>query len=334
MSDQINKQLLRRYLDNDCTALERTRVEAFLKLPGSLALFEEVLDEYWAEVNTGAVPDYETNHYAKFKNNYLAVAGDQKKLALPFLAYLKYAAVLLLGLTTGIYFFKLYQTKQASPIAYIYKHNPRGQRSIVTLPDSSIVYLGPGSNLSFNPDFKGPTREVNLDGEAFFSVKHHARQAFVVRSKGVKTIVLGTSFKIEAFRPNTISVSVATGKVGVGKVSKASSYQSLAVLVAGQRAVYNSKTQKVTMDKVIIDDLMTWKDGGMVFRDMTLSEICERLERWYNIRIMIDHGMENFKLSATFDKVNINEILEIITRTAGMKYTVNNHLIHLHKKPL
>lgn len=335
MADHISKQLLWRYLEGNCSLSEKIRVEEYLKSTESQSHFEETMDEYWSSINNEESIASKINYFSKFKQRYKFSINTQTQ-TLRLRRYLKYAAIFLVSIGSGFYFLKPYfSNKPASTvIVYIEKHNPRGQRSIITLPDSSIVYLGPDSHLKFCQDFSGRTREVILDGEAFFNVKHKTVQPFVVRTKNLQTIVLGTSFKVETFRPNIISVSVATGKVSVGKVSSKHSYQSLATLTPGQRTIYNLKTQQVKMDEITVNDLISWKDGGMVFRDMTLAEIKERLERWYNIKIVIENGMENFRLSASFDKVNMNEVLEVITRTANMKYTANNHIIYIKKRAL
>src|SRR6202000_336004 len=98
--------------------------------------------------------------------------------------------------------------------------NPRGQRSVVRLSDSTIVYLGPDSKINFPGRFNGKTRELNLEGEAFFQVKKDHQHPFIIHTGDVSTTVLGTSFKITAFKGEPLTVSVATGKVRVDEKQK------------------------------------------------------------------------------------------------------------------
>src|SRR5688572_1488084 len=45
-----------------------------------------------------------------------------------------------------------------------------GSKTKITLPDGSKVWLNAGSVLTYNKDFGGDIREVDLEGEAFFEV--------------------------------------------------------------------------------------------------------------------------------------------------------------------
>jgi ferric-dicitrate binding protein FerR (iron transport regulator) len=175
---------------------------------------------------------------------------------------------------------------------------------------------------------------VRLQGEGFFEVKHQASHPFIVQSNGVRTIVLGTSFKIETFRPNTISISVATGKVSVDRLLPGKSYQPLAILTPGKRVVYNTEKQQAVTDDMPVNDLLVWKEGGMVFRDLTLAEICQRLERWYKVKIVIEKSLKSLRISASFGNVNIGEVMEVISRTADLRYTLSNQIIYLKKNSM
>ncbi|MCC8424585.1 FecR family protein [Mucilaginibacter sp. UR6-11] len=334
MEDQVTRQLLHLYIRGICSPSEKLQVEEYLRSEKSNLLIDRVLDEYWAELDTAQSATDKTDHYySKFKTRYQLKSPPVKKLKWHESGLLKYAALLVLGLGAVFYYLGLRSTpdSQTSSITFVKKYNPLGQRSIVTLPDSSVVYLGPESWIKFPREFLGHTREVSFQGEGFFDVKHRASNPFIVQSNGIKTIVLGTSFKIETFRPHTISISVATGKVSVGKVLSNKKYQPLAVLTHGKRAVYNTEKQKIVIDDMPVNDLLVWKEGGMVFRNLTLAEISQRLERWYKVKIIIGKKMEGFRISASFGNVTINEVMEVISRTAGLRYRISNQIIYLTK---
>src|SRR5690606_5004009 len=71
------------------------------------------------------------------------------------------------------------------------------------------------SVLNYPKEF-GETREVHLEGEGFFDIKHDPTRPFVVTSGNLTTTVLGTAFNIRAL-PNDdrIVVTVIRGKVQV-----------------------------------------------------------------------------------------------------------------------
>ena len=74
----------------------------------------------------------------------------------------------------------------------------KGEKVKLILPDSSVVYLGAGSKLTWPSHFvKGKLRNIQLEGEAFFEVKHDTSSPFIVHSGQMQTRVLGTSFNVK-----------------------------------------------------------------------------------------------------------------------------------------
>ena len=89
-----------------------------------------------------------------------------------------------------------------------------GYKATLTLADGSTITLNSQGKLMCPEQF-GDTREVTLEGEAFFQINRKAAKPFIVHSAGLKTSVLGTSFNINTFGSESIEVTVVTGKVQV-----------------------------------------------------------------------------------------------------------------------
>jgi hypothetical protein len=85
-----------------------------------------------------------------------------------------------------------------------------------TLPDGTKVSLNRGSKISYPSTFEGQTREITLQGEAFFDVAHDAQHPFIIHAQGADIKVLGTSFNVNAYSKQ-VKVWVKTGKVQVKK---------------------------------------------------------------------------------------------------------------------
>ena len=66
-----------------------------------------------------------------------------------------------------------------------------GSRSRSVLPDGTTVWLNAGSKLYYENDFTGATREVRLEGEAFFDVVKKPDQPFIVHTSGIDIKVIG-----------------------------------------------------------------------------------------------------------------------------------------------
>src|SRR5882724_6092231 len=60
-----------------------------------------------------------------------------------------------------------------------------GSRSRSMLPDGTTVWLNVGSKLYYDEDFTGATREVRLEGEAFFDVVKQPDRPFIVHTSDI-----------------------------------------------------------------------------------------------------------------------------------------------------
>ncbi|MDX1938897.1 MAG: FecR domain-containing protein, partial [Saprospiraceae bacterium] len=86
----------------------------------------------------------------------------------------------------------------------------------ITLPDSSLVMLKPGSSLVYDKDFNKRNRTLHLHGEAFFEVAKNPGKPFIVYAGEVVAEVVGTSFNIKnAADSKNVEVDVISGKVSV-----------------------------------------------------------------------------------------------------------------------
>jgi ferric-dicitrate binding protein FerR (iron transport regulator) len=76
--------------------------------------------------------------------------------------------------------------------------NP-GARSRLTLPDGTAVVLNADSRLTYNEDFSGDSREIQLSGEAYFDVAKDPHHPFLIHTKTIDIKVLGTAFNVRSY---------------------------------------------------------------------------------------------------------------------------------------
>lgn len=74
-----------------------------------------------------------------------------------------------------------------------------GQKSSVTLPDGTRIWLNSGSRVSYSSAFNSRSRTVDLEGEAYFSVARNEKLPFVVQADGMAVTALGTKFNVKAY---------------------------------------------------------------------------------------------------------------------------------------
>lgn len=201
--------------------------------------------------------------------------------------------------------------------SFITVTNPSGKIQMVVLPDSSRIWLNASSTLSYNKSFN-KNRDLQLDGEAFFQVTHDPSRPFAVDAGGVKTVVLGTSFNIKAYRSDkNTKISVITGKVKV-----ASESSQLAVLNPAQELKFDKTNGASNVSISDTSNVIAWQKGELRFSGQPLSEIAATLERWYGVRITFSNpGMANCRYYMSFDNnIPLHKLLGAMSAIAGMKY--------------
>ncbi|EHQ27495.1 FecR family protein [Mucilaginibacter paludis] len=198
-----------------------------------------------------------------------------------------------------------------------------GEFKTVTLPDSSVIYLRPGTSLYAPTAFTQSTRTVKLtEGEAYFTVKHDTRHPFVVDAAGISTQVLGTSFVIRNYRAaSTIQVSLITGKVAVKHEASL-----LGMLTPLQEITYNKKNHNSTLDKISADWINNWKSGDYLLNDVPIEELAATLKNLYGVNVVMRSGnLEKLRITTQFNKKdNIRDILEQLKLIHGLNYEIKD----------
>lgn len=334
MEKSIDRDLLARYMQGKCTAEEIRLVKEFLLQPQWQQALDELLEEDFKNFEAD-IPEegLSTEWNKRFHEKYI----DPPARPLWRSPWLGYAAACVLMFSIGLYFFNAGKVpgKKEDTIVMLEKINPKGQRSKLLLPDSSVVYLGSESRLRFPEKFGTGNREVSLAGEAFFEITKDRAHPFIIHTGPVQTKVLGTSFKISAFEGKRLTVSVATGKVSVArKIAGNSALQSLAVLTPGQEVNWNPRTQLTNVNPVDVAGVRDWKDGTMTFVAASLGDIAEDLERWYNVKINFgDMRIRDYHVSLIIKGADpLNHALEIICNTTHLNYKIKGDIIIITKK--
>lgn len=341
-SDHKIKSLLRKYISQHCSPEELEELKKIMLLPHARHLFDEVISEGFPGLEAEQDPD-QSELEEKLQQFQLRLQQQpaekpaSEKGMVRSLKRRKYyypAAAIWLVFVLGLGFYGLMKYKEQPQLKQLHTamrtvENPLGQRSRIILPDSSAVYLGAGSKLRMPDLFTGNTREVELEGEAFFQVTKNPKKPFIIHTGSVQTKVLGTSFKIEAFRDMPLTVSVATGKVRVDDYAGDAKGRSLAVLTPGQKITYQHGI--AAAGKVDAADVASWKDARLVFRQRRLREITQELERWYAVRISYENerkAEESISISLQAD-VPLNSIMKVLSATGHFKYTIQGQKISI-----
>lgn len=326
------KELLKKYIQDHCTAEELRKILPYIDTPQGHRELEELLMTDWEDF----APENAKDGVATEWQERLTKRTEKKSGTFSMLrqSWIGYAAAVILVAGFGFYFFnrETRSLADSQQVKMIEKFNPSGTRSILTLSDSSVIYLGAESRIQFPEHFTGAKREVSLEGEAFFEISHNREKPFIVRTGNVETQVLGTSFKIEAFKDRQLTVSVATGKVSVG-YKEDRTLASLAILTPGKIVRWNPSDSSTEISAIPIEDVKNLKNENLAYTDARLDRIAQDLGRWYNTKIVInDPKMTAYRLSITINgKAPINGALDAITAATGLQYRITKSQITIGK---
>lgn len=199
---------------------------------------------------------------------------------------------------------------------------PFGQRHQVLLSDGSVIHLNAGSKLTFPAEFSGKTRVVYLKGEGFFEVNNNPKLPFIVKTDHIDIKVLGTTFNVSAYDDeNIVSTVLVEGKVNVSQKDKLLSNDEF-VLSPGQGCFYSDVSGKSVVKNVDVNCYASWKDGFYIFKDVPLSEIVNRVHKYYNFSIYIEGDkLANTMISGKLVLSNdITSVMKYLARTVEGRY--------------
>lgn len=202
---------------------------------------------------------------------------------------------------------------------------PKGERIQVMFQDGTRAYINSDSRLKYPRRFGFSTREVYLEGEAYFVVTSNKQRPFVVNMDKTSIRVFGTSFNVEAYSENKdITIFLEEGKVSFNTFSKREYSMS-----PGEKLVYNKKTEKCAIYKNTNSEVVSsWKQNVIVFRDATLSEVTQKLSRWYDVTFKItDEKAWNIALfTLTSKSTTLPDILKDLEKISSLKFQYDKNL--------
>jgi transmembrane sensor len=183
-----------------------------------------------------------------------------------------------------------------------------------TLPDGSIVTLNKRSSISYPEKFTtADTRQITLNGEAFFQVEPDKSKPFVISVNEITVTVLGTSFNIKSNVKKT-EVIVETGLVEVEKADrkiKVSPSESVTVL-KGKPELVRQKNKEEFYDY--------YRTKKFVCNNTPLWKLVETLNEAYQANIVIEgENLRSKVLNTTFEEQSLPEIVRIIGVTFDIK---------------
>lgn len=189
------------------------------------------------------------------------------------------------------------------------------------LADGSRVSLNENTTIIVPNEFAEGTRELEIEGEAFFEIKPDKAKPFIVRADEAYIKVLGTSFNVKALEASRdVEVFVEEGMVKLYAIEELSNDTASVILTVGETGVYDRDTKEVMKVAETSAEVLFWLDKTLIFEETRLSRVFEILAISYEAEISVeDSTISNCELDATFKNEEIDYILEVIAITFGLE---------------
>ena len=341
------RDLLRRYLNDDCSVEERRLVDQLYDIIGT----ETPLD--WDDTEGVEAKMWAQIEAQTFSQHNIETAVSEPKLINKQLFSTKFWRFAAAAISVGIVFFigfLVYKNVHSSPILMnnaltnnlkeITNHTVDPME--ITLEDGSTIILKSGSQLRLPEHFEESKREVFLTGEAFFDIAKNPKRPFFVHAQDVVTRVLGTSFWVKNNNgAKNIAVEVITGKVTVykEKLTTQNPTESDGVVLTP-----NLKVTYFVEDKHFVTGLVekpvlvktsetTIASPHFIFNDTPLSEVMRQLEAAYGIQIVLaNDALSSCPLTADLTKQPLFTKLDLICASLNATYDIKGTSILMSGK--
>ena len=315
----LSQELIKRFLQNDCTDQEVRAVEAWY------FSFEKNLDGI-SQMSDKEQISLKNEIYQKIKRKIQPFEPVQKT-QVRWLGYTwRVATVLLVFVGCWAYFRTTKPTPTATLTGWVKFENVSARDLKVILPDGSSALLKPNTKLSYR-DSKQKTREVTLTGEAFFDVRRDETRPFYVFTGKITTKVLGTSFNIKAYSDGQkAEVAVVSGKVTVYENDVAGKKDNGVVLTPNLKVVYfDQEAHFITgiVERPEIIKTVKTESFNFNFQDTPLADVLRVLEKTYGIEMVLENEtLGQCRLTGRLEKIPLFEKLDIITRSLNATYQI------------
>lgn len=326
------KSLIIAWLDGHLTGPELEQLLQWMEQsPENAAYVSRIRDIWQASMQKAsefAETGKEWNRFRSTVENRIMEKRQQQHNLIRWLTGM--AAVLLIGFISGFSFVK--QLQKSEPI-YITATAPAGSVASLLLADSTVVYLNAGSKLTYCPESKTNTREVSLNGEAWFDVVKNRNKPFVVHTPVCQVKVLGTRFNLKAYDvENDVITTLEEGEIMLASSPEIKSDGDIRLL-PGEQAVISKSNHSVSVKNVETRYFTSWKDNKLMFINMNMQELIVILERKFGVEIEVgEPSILKYHYTGTLKNESVIEVMELIKHTLPVNYRIDGQVIRINKK--
>jgi transmembrane sensor len=354
MSTQLNfEELVLKYLSGGASDVEiqelKKRLDRSPERRKTFAQIKKTYTEVSAHFDDSL--DIEASRERLFKR-IISEAGSRKSPVISLIGrYLKYAAIILLFLSTGITAYLAGKRNIRTAGQGMKIEVPYGSTSSVILPDGSNIWLNAGSQLSYDQDFNLASRDVYLVGEGLFNVEKK-NIPFIVHTSHMDVYVTGTTFNVKSYPDEErIETTVLEGEVRILTESASTPIyikpnqrlnynkrRHIAEVVkdAGPERRTEQKTAEsksggiVLYENINAEEIVSWQSGVLHIEGEKLVDLARKLERKFDVNFSFeDEQVKQYTYSGTILDFPLEQVLEAIKLTSPVDYEIHEKTVTL-----
>lgn len=309
----INDDLITRYLSGEAKPEEAVALQDWLKDHANSNYFEEARSTWHAAFPAKRPRSVNIEMaWSKLKHeiNPSVFKKPQRSLR-PRTIHYSIAASVVFVIAVGLAFY-LRDGRKVREILVSTQNTTRQ----IHFPDNSKIALYHNSTISYPKSFDGKSREVHLaTGEAFFQITPDNQKPFIVHTDVGDIKVVGTAFNV-VVADGRLKVSVNEGKVMMYSAN------DTVMLKAGFSGEVKSGNQSIRVKDTINANEWGYATNQFVFKDTPLQEVISSIEKAHPCTIkLINTNINNCRLTATFEKVSVENMLALISETLNLSVT-------------
>lgn len=313
--EELFKELSVGYLTGN---ISETEIKQFLRMYRSSSKYVRIFDEIESSYSSGLIYKFESDKAENYRllKDRIRLSVKRRRI---FRTIAVAASVLFLCVCSAHIISSTLNNRTkvediVSVVAEVKKQ--------VILPDGSLLWLKPGSELTYSESGFETERVVTLVGEACFDIRHNQHNPFVVKTGIINVQVLGTIFNLKT---DSYNKSVETTLVRGSVVIKNNSGQDI-MFVKPNQQVYFETGKDVLVTELNSWDFMLDNYGSVTIPDADLSEILGVIEREYKVAVSIISGHDECP-AVTFGFSRGDKLEDVLNRLqliSGVKICVNN----------
>ena len=337
MAEEQFTELLAKKLSGEISADELAEFNRLIAGNASFRSEYESIKSYWSETDepyeniVSIFEDIKQRAGIDETGKTIELNGSEKRRLWP--QAIAAAAVILIFASMAFYFIRLKTGSgiENSLTLNVLKTNS-GATTRIRLADGTLVTLNAVSILKYPKTFAGKTREVFLNGEAFFDVAKDHIHPFIVHTASSDIHVLGTAFNVKSY-DNESRFEATLFRGSIQATIKNAAGKSVLLTPSDKLVIESSRyylTKETHLDRDTTNIETAWMHDKIIFKNQPFGLLANSLSRKYGINIIFNNNsLKRVNLTGEFEKENIDQVLLSLKLVARFNYKISGDSIYI-----